>query len=374
MLANTIKALVFTLYKRMGRNGGVDYVIFEAGAYAKGSIRPMAEMLQPHVAMVTMVRLEHFSSFRTLENVAVEKRALVEALRAEGLAILNADDPHVMGMAPGLDCRVVTFGMSDEADYRVSDVQASYPQRLSFSLHWKGNTLVLKTPFPADHFWLPAGAAAAAALELGMLPEMVAARLATYIPLANRCEIIITDGGPEFIVDSAKAPWHSINLAFDMMGKAVAVRKRIVLGQISDYAGSSRKYGTAYRAARDVADQIIYVGENAHRARAEQADHDSGRFHEIRAPEAVSNFIKETAVAGELILLKSSSSLHLERIALAWKYDVKCWVPVCGKPEDCMHCGLYEVPFEQHRDFVRKRRRARRWARVNRLMGRRPAP
>ncbi|TIX39278.1 MAG: UDP-N-acetylmuramoyl-tripeptide--D-alanyl-D-alanine ligase, partial [Mesorhizobium sp.] len=67
------------------------------------------------------------------------------------------------------------------------------------------------------------------------------------------------------------------------------------------------------------------------------------------------------AVPGELILLKSSSNLHLERVALAWTHDVKCWVPVCGKRSGCQGCGLFEVPFEQHRAHVRKRRRARLW-------------
>lgn len=369
VLANTIRSLVFSLYKRMKKHGNVDYVVFEAGAYDAGSIRPMAEMLQPHVAIVTMVRLEHFSSFRTLENVAREKRALVEVLRPDGLAILNADDPHVIGMACDVGCRAVTFGMSEGADYRVSDVHAAYPELLTFLLHWKGNTLALKAPFPADYFWLPTAAAVTAALELGVPPETITDRLATFVPLSNRCEIFTTKAGPQFIVDAAKAPWHSINLAFDMIAKAAVNRKRIVIGQISDYAGSSRKYGTAYQVAREAADQVIYVGENAHRSRAGQDDRDSGRFHEMRAPKEVSDFIRQTAVPGELILLKSSAMLHLERIALAWEHDVKCWIPVCGKSEGCRTCGLFEVPFEQHRDYVKQRRQSRRRQRIRRLFG-----
>jgi UDP-N-acetylmuramoyl-tripeptide--D-alanyl-D-alanine ligase len=369
VLANTIRELVPSLYKRMNKQGQADYVIFEAGAHAVGSIRPMAEMLQPHVAIITMVRLEHLSSFRTLENVAREKRALVEALRPGGLAILNADDPHVLGMAAGIRSPVVTFGMSEGADYRISDVHAAYPERLSFVVNWKGNTLALKAPFPADYFWLPTAAAVTAALELGVLPETVAARLATYVPLQARCEIIKTGNGPEFIVDTAKSPWHSVNLALGMLARATAGRKRIVLGQISDYAGSNRKYGTAYQVARQVAHQVIYVGDNAHRSRAGQDDRESGRFREIRNVRDVSDFIKQTGVPGELILLKSSTSLHLERVALAWGYDVKCWVQACGKPEGCQTCGLYEVPFEQHSSFVARRRRLRRKLRIQRWLG-----
>jgi UDP-N-acetylmuramoyl-tripeptide--D-alanyl-D-alanine ligase len=333
----------------------------------------MVELLRPDVAIVTMVRLEHFGKFRTIENVADEKRLLVEALPPDGLAILNADDPYVKAMAVGAKCRVVTFGMSEEADYRISDVDAGYPDPLTFKIHWKQNTLALKAPFPADYFWLPLAAATASALELGVPPEILASRLETFLPLQNRCEVFVTEAGPEFIIDTAKAPWHSINLAIEMMSKATARRKRIVLGQISDYAGSTRKYGTAYKSAREAADQVIYVGDNAHRSRASEADRDSGRFREIRSPKDVSEFIKQTALPGELVLLKSSANLHLERVALSWTHDVRCWVVACGKEEGCRACGLYEVPFEQHRARVRQRRRARRWQFIRHFLGGRPS-
>ncbi|MBZ9886238.1 UDP-N-acetylmuramoyl-tripeptide--D-alanyl-D-alanine ligase [Mesorhizobium sp. CA10] len=369
VLANTLKALVRTLYKRMKRAGKVDHVVFEAGAFEPGSIRSMAQMLKPDVAVVTMVRLEHVTQFRTLDAVAQEKRALVEALSPGGLAILNADDPHVLDMASGARCRVATFGQSEAADYRVTNIHAAYPDLLRFSLRWRGGDIDMQTRFPGEHFWLPAAAAAVTALELGVPPEKIAARTASFEPLANRCAVLVTDRGPQFIVDAAKAPWHSLNIAFEMMAKAKAVRKRIVVGQISDYTGSSRKYGTAYGIARDVADEVIYTGDNAHRSRASQADRDSGRLIELRTPKEVSDHIKQTAVPGELILLKSSGNLHLERVALVWTHDVRCWIPTCGKKEGCSTCGLYEVPFEEHKSFLANRRLARRRRRFGWLLG-----
>jgi UDP-N-acetylmuramoyl-tripeptide--D-alanyl-D-alanine ligase len=171
-------------------------------------------------------------------------------------------------------------------------------------------------------------------------------------------------------MDAAKAPWHSLALAFDMMAKSTFQRKRIVLGRLSDFAGSNRKYAHAYRSAREVADQVVYVGEHAHRSKASQADRDSGRFVELRTPKEVSDHIAQTAEPDELILIKGSASLHLERVALAWTHNVQCWIPLCGKREGCEVCGLYEVPFEQQRDFVRQRKRASRRQRIRRLFGR----
>ncbi|MER8677006.1 MULTISPECIES: Mur ligase family protein [unclassified Mesorhizobium] len=369
VLANTMKVLVRTLYKRLRKAGKVDYVVFEAGASDFGTISAMAQMLKPSVAVVTMIRLEHFGKFRTLEAVAGEKRALVEALQPDGLAVLNCDDPLVIGMASGAKCRIATFGQSGEADYRVSDVHAAYPELLRFTLHWRGGSLNIQAPFPGEQFWLPTAAAVAAALELGVPPEQVVARTASFAPLPNRSTVQEVSAGPKFLVDTAKAPWHSLNIALEMIAKAKVARKRIVLGQISDFAGSPRKYGSAYKIAREIADEVIYTGDNAHRSRASQADRDSGRFIELRSPKEVSDHIKQTAVPGELILLKSSSNLHLERIALAWTHDVKCWTPLCGKSESCQMCGLCEVPFEEHRDFLAKRKLARRRHRFRWLLG-----
>jgi UDP-N-acetylmuramoyl-tripeptide--D-alanyl-D-alanine ligase len=117
--ANTIAALVRTLYKRLRRAGKVDYVVFEAGASDFGTIETVARMLKPDLALVTMVRLEHVGKFKTLEAVAQEKRALVDALKPDGIAVLNCDDPLVLAMASGAKWRTATFGQAENADYRV---------------------------------------------------------------------------------------------------------------------------------------------------------------------------------------------------------------------------------------------------------------
>jgi UDP-N-acetylmuramoyl-tripeptide--D-alanyl-D-alanine ligase len=56
-------------------------------------------------------------------------------------------------------------------------------------------------------------------------------------------------------------------------------------------------------------------------------------------------------------------------LALAWTHDVKCWIPTCGKKEGCRTCGLFEVPFEKHRAFVKKRRYDRLRQRLRGLFG-----
>lgn len=325
-----------------------DAAVVEMGILRAGQIKMMAELLRPNVGVVTMVAMEHKSLFGSLEGVAAQKSELVAAVRADGFAVLNADDPHVMNMAQRTRARVVTFGQSEGADYRVIDIRSGFPERLGVTVVWAGGTLPLKTNFVGDHFWLPTLAAAATAIELGVPPNVVASRVASFEPLLERCGVFSAPGGPVFILDTMKAPWHSVQLALDVVAKATAPRKRIVLGHMSDFAGSDQKYRDFYRRARDVADQVIYVGDHAHRAKASKEDVEENRFMGFATTHQAADYVRKTSVPGELILLKGSVDLHLDRIALAWTHNIKCWVQSCGKNLGCMRCGLYELPFEQH--------------------------
>ncbi len=344
-----------------------DHIVVEAGLGGAGGMKPMAEALQPHVAVVTMVAMEHKSDYRNVETIALEKGYLVEALPSNGLAMLNGDDPLVAEMAKRTRARVVTFGQEPRNTYRATDARAAFPDRLSFTVQWDGGTLALQTPFAGAHFWLPTLAATSTALELGVPPSLIARQVANFEPPLDRCGVIEIPGGPAFILDTRKAPQHSLGLAFDLVANASAPRRRIVLGQISDGRGSSEgQYRKAYRMAREAADQVIFVGDNAHRSNASEQDRSEGRFMEFRTTKQAADYIRATAMTDEVILLKGSNNLHLERIALDWKSDVRCWEPACGIISPCMSCGLHGAPFEEHRG--RKRRKGLR-ERVSKLIG-----
>lgn len=290
-----------------------------------------------------MVALEHKSNFKTVAAVQQEKSELVRSLKAHGLAVLNADDPLVLAMVSECAGRTVTFARDNaDATYRVTHLRCTLPDRLHLTLNWKGQSLALRTRFAGQHFWLPTTAAAATALELGVPPALIAERIASFEPVLERCGVLTVDDGPTFLVDSVKAPWHSIGLSFDMLAGARASRKRIVLGQMSDFMGSNKKYRDAYRMARAVADEVIFVGDHAHRSDASPEDIANGRFFAFTAPRDVFEHLQSTAIPGEIILLKGSGGLHLERIALAFAHDVACWTPKCGKTLACLDCKKFD--------------------------------
>ena len=356
---NTFKPIVQGL-RSLPRD--TDYAVMEVAAGGKSGVAAIASLLKPDIAIVTMVADEHRSIFRGADAVATEKQALVQSLPPKGLAMLNADDERVMAMAAESAARVVTFGRGDQARYRATDIHAAFPQRLTMRLVWPGGSLYLHTRFIADHFWLPVAAAVASAIELGLDPERISERVARFEPMFNRCGVLEVPLGPTFLIDTIKAPLHSLGLAFAALDQAQTAHKRVVLGHISDYVGkASKAYRKAYRDVRAVVQETIFVGEHAHRAAASDDDHNSGRFHEMHSVRKAADHIKATQRPDELILIKGSRNLHLERIGLALTRDVQCWEDLCGQDTTCLHCGKYGVPFEKHGEIRAAEKRSRQW-------------
>ena len=202
-----------------------------------GTLRPMLNVLRPTVGVVTLVALEHKSAFRTVEAVAEEKGKLVEVLPASGLAILNHDDPHVAAMAQRTKARSVTFGRTG-GDYVSSNVRCEAPGDLRLTITHAGKAFEIATALTGVHHALAVGAAFSCTHQLGVAPAVIVERIANFTPLFARCSVHRVPNGPVFINDTAKAPYHSIYLTFDMLSGFQGPRKRIVVGQISDSAGS----------------------------------------------------------------------------------------------------------------------------------------
>jgi UDP-N-acetylmuramoyl-tripeptide--D-alanyl-D-alanine ligase len=217
-------------------------------------------------------------------------------------------------------------------------------------------------------------AAFACAHQLGAPVTLIKERLASFQPLLGRCSTHFIKDGPVFILDTVKAPYHSLYLPINMMSEFKAPRRRIVLGQISDYAGNPRpKYRDAYRASRMVADEVVFVGDHSHRSGAALEDILAGRFVEKRTVEEAAGYIKDTAIPDEIILLKTSRNLHLERIMLNFDHQVRCWEQNCEVDADCVRCGFSAVSFADRKSKIRieeetkrqgkkqRRRKPRRW-------------
>lgn len=325
-----------------------DFAVIEAGIDGPDRMYHLARLIRPHVGIITMVALEHRRQMRKLDVVAAEKGILVEHLAQNGIALLNADDEMTKGIEARTKGQVITFGRNQPADYQAIAVSADFPSRLSLQIKGPERDLEIQTQLVGEHFWLPVTAAVACASHLGVAPETIAQRVASFLGPSGRCSVLELPEGRTAVLDTYKAPQHSIEVAFDVVRSLRAPRRRIVLGQMSDTTGSSQSaYRRAYRLAREAADEVIFVGEHAHRHNASAEDIATDRARDFRHVREAADYLKETAVPGEVILFKANSKLHLERAALAQIETVACWESNCGLKYYCKDCNFYENPRQQ---------------------------
>lgn len=108
--------------------------VLEMGMWAKGEIALLCDIAKPDVGVVTNVGPSHMERLGTIENIADAKAELVEALPAEGVAVLNADDVRVAAMARRTRANVVTFGIAEDADVRAINIESHGLSGVQFTL------------------------------------------------------------------------------------------------------------------------------------------------------------------------------------------------------------------------------------------------
>jgi UDP-N-acetylmuramoyl-tripeptide--D-alanyl-D-alanine ligase len=186
------------------------FLVLEMGSRGIGHIRYLAEVAPPRIGLVLNIGAAHLGEFGSVEGTALAKGELVEALPADGVAILNADDPLVAGMAPRTVARVVTFGESAGADVRATDVTLDGRGRPAYTL----NGLRVRLGVTGRHQVSNSLAASAVALQLGLpLADVVAALGEIGIASSRRMDVFDRPDGITVIDDSYNANPSSMSAA-----------------------------------------------------------------------------------------------------------------------------------------------------------------
>lgn len=293
-------------------------------------------MFQPTVGVVTNIGGDHLSAYGGIDGVVNEKSKLIRSLPPSGIAVLNADDPRVVGMRSQFSGRTITYGMSEHAMLRGSMVESSWPNRLSLTVTWLEQSVRVKTQLCGAH-WAPVVLAAlATAVALGVPLSAAAEALAWVKPFVGRMYPVELEDGVTFIRDDWKAPHWTIAPTLAFMRQARADRKIIVMGTISDCTGnSSKRYAEVAREAMDSADCVLFVGPcSTASLRAKRNAHD--QLFAFPSARDASAFLSSYLRSGDLVLLKGSTRAdHLERLIIARNHKVECWRSGCGRMYYC---------------------------------------
>ena len=301
----------------LGAEPDDEFVLCEFGTNAPGEIATLVSIGRPTIGIVTCVAEVHLAGLGSIEGVAREKGALVEGLSPEGVAILNADDPHVARMAQrrlARGGRVVRVGFGEAADLKLDDLIQT-DRGLHFTV---GGEVGFDVPVLGAHQALLAGLAAAAAREVGVPLEETAEALRRFQPPPMRLARVELGGNVILLNDCYNANVLSLAAALDLLALWPDRRKVFFCGDMLEIGAGSREahVGLGRRAAEAGVNRLICVGIET-RATAEAA------VAAGMKADAVSTFANSVAAAvaapamvddGDVVLVKGSRGTHMERV------------------------------------------------------------
>jgi UDP-N-acetylmuramoyl-tripeptide--D-alanyl-D-alanine ligase len=301
------------------------FLVLEMGSRGRGHIARLCRVARPDVGVVLNVGSAHLGEFGSADGIAVAKGELVEALPAEGTAVLNADDPRVIGMAPRTRARVVTTGVGGRdgstADVRAEDVVLDEAGRAGFTLVTGGVRAAVRLQVVGAHQVANALSAAGAALAAGMTPGDVAAALSAAVPRSRwRMEVTRRDDGVTVVNDAYNANPESMRAALAALAGMAGERRIAVLGGMAELGpGAAAEHE---RLGRDAvaagADLIVAVGADAVGIAqgATAAGHREGE-ESVHVPDRVAarELLAQLLRPGDVVLVKASRSYGLEVLA-----------------------------------------------------------
>jgi UDP-N-acetylmuramoyl-tripeptide--D-alanyl-D-alanine ligase len=306
------------------------YLVLEMSARGPGHIAALCEVAPPKIGAVLNVGRAHAGEFGSLDGVAKAKGELPEALPADGVAILNADDPRVLAMASRTTARIVTFSAAPPgppggvADVRAAGIRLDDLGRASFRLIMPGGAAAVTLRLHGAHHVANALAAAAIAAGLGMETPAIAEALSEATARSKRrMELRERPDGVLVVNDAYNANPESVRAAIEALAHITRSRggRRgfAVLGHMAELGDISRQcHEEAGRlAARAGVAGLIAVGEEA-RPVVDGARAQAGwRGEALAVPDA------QTAIAvlrnqlrpGDVVLVKASKAASLWEVA-----------------------------------------------------------
>lgn len=237
-------------------------LIAEMGARRKGDITELCRIVKPDVTVVTGITEQHLQTFGSLENVIREKRAAVDALGKDGIAVISGDTKGSLEIFVGAACHKVLVGVNGKAYYRAENIVYGR-DGTTFDFTVGKERYPVKTKLFGRHNVTDFLLAAATAIELGVSAKTIASLSLNLKPPKHRFEVFETKSGITVIDDGYNANIEGLKCAAQALkvfdGDTIAVTCGIVEGGNA----SDRLNFAAGEILGLAASTVIAVGSNA---------------------------------------------------------------------------------------------------------------
>ncbi len=306
-----------------------EWLVLEVGAGKPKDITSVTAWLSPDVAVITHFpdRPVHIEFFGNVEKIIEEKSALAFALKKNGTLILNHDDAKVYALHEKVDRKSVSYGKSENSTYKATYPSYIYsngskiPSGINFKLVYDGNTFpVTLHNIIGFHYIDSALAALAVSNEIGCDLLGSIETLAAYTAPPGRLSLIAGINGSTIIDDSYNSSPLATIAALSTLKNIEAKRKIAVLGDMLELGKITEEaHREIGREARDIVDMLVTVGPRAKFIAngALDAGFASDKIKIFDNSFQAVEFLKENLSQSDLVLVKGSQGVRLEKIVAA---------------------------------------------------------
>ncbi len=295
----------------------IEYGIFELGMNHIGEILELTEIARPNVAIITTVDAVHLEFFSSISAIAEAKAEIFAGMKAGDYAIINYDNPYHLILADkarahGLE--VISFGTSSKFDYILEDLKLT-ENGVNVTIDAKGKIIKYELPAHGRHQALNSLAVLAAIDYAGADIEFAAKKgLINFTLQKRRGEIKYNHKLDVTVIDDTyNASPASVNAALENLGNMKG-RKVVVLGDMKELGTHSKELHIDLQHAilREGIDKVLCVGELMQYLY--DALPEAYRGCITKNSESMSKSIVPFIKAGDIILVKGSRSMQMEKV------------------------------------------------------------
>jgi len=285
--------------------------------------------------VITNVAPVHLESFDSIAGIARAKYELIEALPHGGTAVLNADDEYVCQFGRDFKGKVVLFGLKTtacfSADVRAENIEVLGPEGTRFDLVSREVRQPVQSPLLGTHNVYNVLAAAAIALEHGITPSEIAASLPSLQPADKRGQVVQL-GNITVLYDCYNSSPKALMAAVDTLAAMPARRRIVVAGEMLElgvtgeqlhrecgrYIAKSAAGNAAGSGAGRRLDFLLGVRGLA-KPMVEAAREAGMKAEFVATPEEAGEWLAREAREGDVVLLKASRGVKLEKALEGWQ-------------------------------------------------------
>jgi len=294
--------------------------VLEAGTNHPGELEPLLDMMAPRFGVITSIGREHLEFFRDLVGVVREEGSIGECLPADGVLFLNGDNPWSEILARRTRARVVLVGHDRSHDCAASDVLVDENGSVfTVDCRYPGLSGEYRIRLLGRHQIVNALLAFAVGAEMGLDRDQIQRGLLSCEPAKMRLQMS-NPGGIRILDDCYNANADSMLAALQTLRELPCTGRRVaVLGEMAELGDCSRAahFEVGRRAATSRLDHLFAIGRSGCEIAAAARATGLKSVVEIDEVELAAQAVKEFARPGDVVLVKASRSMRLERITEA---------------------------------------------------------